>query len=69
VVIDRATKHQLYARHGVPYYWIADPEARAVDAYALGAGGYAVALRATGPEPVSPPPFEGLALVPASLWP
>ncbi|MBI4634927.1 MAG: Uma2 family endonuclease, partial [Candidatus Rokubacteria bacterium] len=58
---DRATKHQLYARHGVPYYWIVDPEARAVEAYGLGPGGYTLALRATGPEPVSPPPFEGLA--------
>lgn len=67
--IDRATKFQLYARFGVPHYWIVDPEARTVEAYALGASGYGLALHATGSEPVSPPPFEGLALVPASLWP
>ncbi len=65
--IDLVRKRQLYARHGVPCYWIVDPDVLAVDAYVLGAGGYTLALRAEGPQPVSPPPFEGLALVPAAL--
>jgi len=68
VEIDRVRKRQLYARHGVPYYWIVDPEARAVEAYELQARGYILALQATGAAPVSPPPFEGLALVPDALW-
>ena len=67
--IDRSTKRQLYARHGVPYYWIVDSEGRAVEAYFLSAGGYQLAARATGPEAVSLPPFPDLAFVPASLWP
>jgi Uma2 family endonuclease len=66
--IDRVRKRQLYARHGVPHYWIVDPEARAVEAYVLEAGGYRLALRATGAGPVSPPPFDDLALVPAALF-
>lgn len=67
--IDLVRKRQLYARHGVPHYWIVDPEELAVDAYVLGSEGYTLALRATGAEPVSPPPFDGLGLVPAALRP
>ena len=67
-MIDRSTKLQLYARHGVPYYWIVDQEARAMETYVLRAGGSELVLRADGVEPVSPPPFEGLALVPELLW-
>jgi Uma2 family endonuclease len=67
--IDRSTKRQLYAKYGVPHYWIVDPEARAIEAYVLSAGGYQLAARATGPEAVSLPPFPDLAFVPASLWP
>ena len=67
--IDRSTKRQLYARHGVPHYWIVDPEARTIEAYLLSEGGYQLVARATGPEVVSLPPFPDLAFVPASLWP
>jgi Uma2 family endonuclease len=68
-VIDRSTKRQLYARHGVPYYWIVDPEARVVEAYVVSEGAYRLSARVAGPEPVSLPPFPDLAFAPASLWP
>jgi Uma2 family endonuclease len=68
-LIDRSTKPQLYARHAVPFFWLVDPEGRTVDAFVLGAQGYTLAVRAFGTEPVGPPPFPDLALVPASLWP
>lgn len=67
--VDRATKFRLYARFGVPHYWIVDPAARTVEAYALGTSGYGLALHATGSEPVSPAPFDDLGLVPDALWP
>ena len=67
--IDRATKHDLYARHGVPFFWLVDPEARLIEAYRLEGERYTLALRASGAAPVDPPPFPGLALVPTSLWP
>ena len=67
--IDRSTKRPLYARHGVPYYWIVDPEARTIEGYILVERGYQLAARAAGPEAVSLPPFPDLAFVPASLWP
>lgn len=68
-LIDRSTKHQLYARHAVPFFWLVDPEGRTVEAFVLGPQGYSLAVRASGSEPVSTPPFPDLALVPASLWP
>lgn len=68
-VIDRTTKSQLYARYGVPYYWMVDFEARSVEAYALAEGSYRLVQRASGNDPVSLPPFLDLGLVPASLWP
>ena len=69
MLIDRSTKRQLYARHGVPSYWIVDPEARTVEVYVLSEGSYQLAARAAGLEAISPPPFPDLAFVPASLWP
>lgn len=66
---DRGVKAQLYARHGVPYYWIVDPEVRSIEAYQLAEGAYQLAGRLAGLEPVSLPPFPDLALDPASIWP
>ncbi len=69
VATDRRTKHRLYARHGVPYYWIVDPEARALEAWTLAPDGYSLAVEGAGTSPINPPPFPDLGLVPASLWP
>ena len=68
-LIDQSTKRQLYRRYGVPYYWIVDHEARTIEAYQLSAGDYQLVTRASGLSAVSLPPFPGLSLVPASLWP
>lgn len=68
-LVDRNTKRQLYARHGVPYYWIVDPEARAIEAYSLAEREYQLVARSSGQQPVALPPFPDLSLVPESLWP
>ena len=65
---DRVTKHQLYARHGAPYFWLVDPEGRMIDAFVLGPDGYTLAARVSGREPRGVPPFPDLDLVPDSLW-
>lgn len=69
IQIDRNVKFQLYARHGVPYYWLVDLEVRSVEAYTLAGGAYQLTARVGGAESVSLPPFPDLELVPASLWP
>jgi Uma2 family endonuclease len=69
VKTDRSRKFALYARYGVPYYWIVDQEARAVEAYRLDGPTYVVAFRAQGRVACDPPPFSGLGLVADDLWP
>jgi Uma2 family endonuclease len=66
--IDRSTKRQLYARYGVPYYWIIDPGARTIEAHTLSEPGYRLTQRATGSESISIPPFSDLSFSLASLW-
>ncbi len=68
-LIDRVAKPQLYSRYGVPYFWLVDPAARMIEAFVLGPDGYALAARVSGRQPVDPPPFTDLGLVPESLWP
>ena len=66
--IDRNTKLQLYARHGVPFYWIADYDLRVIDVHRLTPDGYGTPLRFTGNQLLDLPPFPGLRLDPATLW-
>ena len=66
--LDRSRKFELYARYGVPYYWIVETDERAIEAYELTGGVYRLALRAAGDEPVALPPFGALSFVPESLW-
>jgi len=67
--IDRTVKFQLYARHGVPFYWIVEPDARTIDVFELTNEGYRLATRLDGPRPVALPPLVDLALDPATIWP
>ncbi len=66
---DRNVKFALYARYGVDFYWIVDPEARVLEAYRRAGTAYVLAMRASGPEPSGPPPFEDLGLAVDTLWP
>ena len=64
---DRQTKKQLFERFGVPYYWIVDHDARAIEVYRVGAGVYRPADHHTD-DLVDLPPFPGLRIDPAELW-
>lgn len=67
--VDRRVKRALYARHGVPFYWIVDPVARTVEAFRIDGSAYLAAAVAQGRAPSDLPPFEGLGLVADDLWP
>jgi Uma2 family endonuclease len=66
---DRGPKLQLYARYGIPYYWIADTNARGLEGYALEAGAYRLAARLQGDARAALPPFPDLVLGLDELWP
>ena len=68
VRLDRDRKMKLYAEHGVPYYWIVDPESRSVETYTLTGAAYALTGRVTG-KPAPLPPIKDLTIDPASIWP
>ena len=65
---DRGPKFQLYARYGVPYYWIADTDARVLEGYELATGAYRLVDQLHGQGQVALPPFPDLALVLDELW-
>jgi len=67
--VDRRTKLQLYARYGVPYYWIADLDLRVIEAYRLTEGRYEPTGRLEGATPAPLVPFADLDLDPAAIWP
>ncbi|TKC95175.1 Uma2 family endonuclease [Polyangium fumosum] len=65
---DRAEKLSDYARFGVRWYWLVDPEARLLEVLELGADGrYTIAMQASS-ERVSVPGCERLELELADLW-
>jgi Uma2 family endonuclease len=66
--VDRGAKIRLYARLGVPSYWIVDIDGRAIEAYEATAGAYRLVSRASGATPIVLPPFPDLAIVPDTLW-
>jgi len=66
--VDRRRKRDLYARYGVPYYWIVDADARVIEMYRLTAGGaYELLARPTAALMLAADPFPGLTLT--DIWP
>lgn len=67
--VDRHTKMALYAAQDVTWYWIVDPDARTIEAYRLEGGAYRFDATLEGVAPRTLPPFLGLPLDPAAVWP
>ena len=63
---DRGRKRDLYARHGVPWYWMVEGAARSIEAYRLVGDTYQLAARLTAPGAL--PPFLDLIIDPAAIW-
>ena len=62
---DRERKRALYARGGVPEYWLVDPGAASIEVLVLDGDIYRTHVRATGEELVTSPLLTGLSF-PAS---
>lgn len=67
--LDRVRKQQLYARHGVPYYWIVDPAERVLEAYVLDAGQWRIAGAYDDTALARIPPFDAIELAVGRLFP
>lgn len=65
---DRINKFDLYQSHGVPHYWIIDPETRTAEAFALENGKYVLIATGKGNDIVHFRPFADLDLHLAGLW-
>jgi Uma2 family endonuclease len=58
---DRGRKMQMFARFGVPEYWIVDPRARRIEVYGLEQGSYALLADVSGEGVIESPTIAGLA--------
>jgi Uma2 family endonuclease len=65
---DREIKPHVYARHGVPHYWIADPAAGTLEMYALAGAAYTAAGAFSDDATATTPLFPGLTIPLARLW-
>lgn len=65
---DRLVKAQLYARHGVDYYWLLDPETQTLDEYQQQNGTFALVNRVQGNATFTPRLFPGLEIDLGQVW-
>jgi Uma2 family endonuclease len=66
--IDRHRKAQLYARFGVPNYWIVDPDARSIESFVLENAAYRLHAKGANDETIALPPFLDLSLRLGTIW-
>ncbi len=63
--LDRVRKLRVYAREGVPWYWLVDPGARTLEVLRLGSEGtYVVEETFEGDEPAKAKPFDAMRVLP-----
>jgi Uma2 family endonuclease len=68
-VTDRGKKMQMFARYGVPEYWIVDPAAETIEIYELRGNGYELRVTAAGEDLVTSSVLPGHAFAVRSLFP
>lgn len=66
--LDQVVKKQLYARAGIPHYWIVDPQAHRLWAYRQEGERYRLTTDLQGSEPFTPDLFPGLVVQLGDIW-
>jgi Uma2 family endonuclease len=66
--IDRVRKLSIYAQHGIPHYWIVDPQTRYIEAYELVGGTYELTGYLQGTQSGTLPPFPDLEIRLVDVW-
>jgi Uma2 family endonuclease len=67
--VDRGAKMQIYAEHGVAYFWLLDPRTRFLDAYQLVAGKWMRIGGLSGEGNINFPPFDATSFPIDLLFP
>ncbi|MBM2805522.1 MAG: hypothetical protein HW419_3415 [Deltaproteobacteria bacterium] len=65
---DRVTKAQLYARYGVPHYWLIDPDQHVLEAYERSGERYNLVTKAQDADVFTSSVFPGLSFQISDLW-
>jgi len=65
---DRQIKAQLYAKYGVPHYWLLDPDQRVLETYELSGGQYNLFTKAHNVDVFISSVFPGLSIQISDLW-
>ena len=65
---DRGRKMQIFARYGVPEYWIVDSRRESIEIFQRTGSGYALITAASGDELFTSPTVQGLSFQPASVF-
>lgn len=66
--LDRITKAQLYARYGIPHYWLVDPERETFHAYELAGPGYRLSVQVGADEIFAPSLLPELTIRPHEIF-
>jgi Uma2 family endonuclease len=66
--VDQTDKFDLYAKSGVPHYWIIDPKGHTFDAYKLAGKNYIKKASGRERDIVKAPPFPTCKITLAQLW-
>ena len=66
--VDRTVKMPLYARHGVAYAWVVDPQSRTLEVFRLEHDRWVPLTTYSGEQRVSAEPFEALDFDLKDLW-
>jgi Uma2 family endonuclease len=59
---DRTTKSRIYARYGIPSYWMVNGEEQRIDFYRLEDSAYVLAAQVSRPGVAEPEELEGLRI-------
>lgn len=65
---DREAKAQLYAKYGIPHYWLLDPDEQVLQAYELSGDHYNLVIKAQNDDVFTPSVFPGLSFQISELW-
>ena len=68
VRIDKNQKMPIYARFGVPYFWLIDPHNKILDVFRLDAGKWTLLSSYTENDRVRAEPFQEAEIDLALLW-